>query len=47
MELLTHLNVDRGITVILVTHEDDVATYARRTIHVRDGLIASDETNPA
>ena len=47
MELLTRLNVDRGITVILVTHEDDVATYARRTIHVRDGLIASDETKPA
>ncbi|PTX95133.1 macrolide ABC transporter ATP-binding protein [Spartobacteria bacterium LR76] len=47
MELLTRLNVDRGITVILVTHEDDVATYARRIIHVRDGLIASDETKPS
>ncbi len=47
MELLTRLNSDRGITVILVTHEDDVAAYARRTIHVRDGLIASDEIRPS
>ena len=45
MELLTRLNTDHGITVILVTHEDEVAAYARRIIHVRDGLIASDETN--
>jgi putative ABC transport system ATP-binding protein len=42
MELLTRLNTERGITILLVTHEDDVSTYARRTIHVRDGLIASD-----
>jgi len=45
MELLTLLNIDHGITVILVTHEDDVAAYARRIIHVRDGLIFSDEPN--
>lgn len=43
MNLLVRLNSERGITVLLVTHEDDVAAYARRTIHVRDGLIASDE----
>lgn len=43
MKLLVRLNAERGITVLLVTHEDDVAAYARRTIHVRDGLIASDE----
>ena len=46
MQLLTRLNTERGITVILVTHEDEVATYARRTITVRDGLIASDDTRP-
>jgi len=44
MHLLTRLNADRGITVILVTHEDEVATHARRIIHVRDGLIDSDQT---
>ena len=44
MELLTRLNTERGITVLLVTHEDHVASFARRTIHVRDGLIASDES---
>ena len=44
MELLVRLNTDRGITVLLVTHEDDVAAYARRTIQVHDGLILSDQT---
>jgi putative ABC transport system ATP-binding protein len=43
MKLLVKLNSERGITVLLVTHEEDVAAYARRTIHVRDGVIASDE----
>lgn len=42
MNLLVRLNEERGITVVLVTHEDEVATFARRTIHVRDGLIDSD-----
>jgi putative ABC transport system ATP-binding protein len=46
MELLTRMNAERGITVVLVTHEDDVATYARRIIHVKDGLIDSDQTKP-
>jgi len=42
MDLLTRLNVERGITVIMVTHEDDVAAFARRVVRVRDGLIESD-----
>ena len=42
MELLTELNRDQGITVIMVTHEPDMAAYARRTIHFVDGVIASD-----
>ena len=46
MELLCRLNEDLGITVIMVTHEDDVARYAKRIIHVRDGLIGSDVANP-
>lgn len=45
MQLLRHLNDDLGITVIMVTHEDDVAQSAKRIVHVRDGLIASDEKN--
>ena len=33
----------RGNTIILVTHERDIAAHARRTVHLRDGLIESDE----
>jgi putative ABC transport system ATP-binding protein len=42
MDLLRNLNDVRGITILMVTHEDDVATCARRTVTVRDGLIESD-----
>ncbi|MEM1246654.1 MAG: ABC transporter ATP-binding protein [Acidobacteriota bacterium] len=42
MERIVELNHVRGITVILVTHEPEMAEYARRVITVRDGLIASD-----
>jgi putative ABC transport system ATP-binding protein len=44
MDLLRKLNSDRSISIIMVTHEDEVAACARRIIHVRDGLISSDET---
>jgi putative ABC transport system ATP-binding protein len=33
----------RGHTIILVTHERDIAAHARRTIHLRDGVVESDE----
>ena len=46
MELLSRLNVDHGITVLMVTHEPDMATYARRLVHFVDGLIDSDAPNP-
>lgn len=39
MELLQSFNRDKGITIIMVTHEDDMASFASRTIHFRDGLI--------
>ena len=42
MQLLHHLNAELGISIIIVTHEDHVAAYARRIIHVMDGLIESD-----
>jgi putative ABC transport system ATP-binding protein len=44
MELLTRLNRDRGITVLVVTHADDVAACAKRTVLIKDGLIESDLT---
>jgi putative ABC transport system ATP-binding protein len=45
MELLCKLNRDLGITVLMVTHEDDVAAYAKRIVRVVDGLIESDVLN--
>jgi len=42
MELLTELNRD-GITILLVTHEPDMAAYARTIVHFRDGLIERTE----
>jgi putative ABC transport system ATP-binding protein len=45
MGLLCELNSQRGISVIMVTHEDEVAGYAKRIVRVKDGLIASDKTN--
>ena len=45
MDLITSLNRDQGITVIMVTHEADIAAYARRVIGFVDGRIASDVMN--
>ncbi len=45
MDLLIFLNRDRGITIIMVTHEADMAAYAKRIVHFRDGLIESDQRN--
>lgn len=42
MTLFQRLNREQGITVVLVTHEPDVAAYARRRIVLRDGLIIED-----
>lgn len=41
MDILTRLNLEQGITIVMVTHESDMAAYARRTIHFRDGLVVS------
>lgn len=42
MELLTRLNHEQGITVLMVTHEPDMAAYARRVVRFVDGQVASD-----
>ena len=43
MEILTDLNRKERVTVFVVTHEPDIAAYADRIIHIKDGLIFSDE----
>jgi len=46
MDLLVTLNRERGITIVMVTHEADMAAYARRIVQFIDGLVASDQPNP-
>jgi putative ABC transport system ATP-binding protein len=43
MDLLTNLNREQGITIIMVTHEADMAAYAQRIVRFLDGRIAADE----
>ena len=45
MELITRLNRELGITVLMVTHEAEMAAYARRVVHFKDGLVESDSRN--
>lgn len=42
MELIRDLNEERGMTVIVVTHDPAIARYARRTIHIFDGEIGNE-----
>ncbi len=44
MELFQKLNSESGITIILVTHEEDIAAYSRRTIRFLDGHLVSDKS---
>jgi putative ABC transport system ATP-binding protein len=44
MDLLTEFNRESGTTVLMVTHEPDMAAFARTIVHFRDGLIESIET---
>ena len=46
MELIWRLNRERGITVLMVTHEADMAAYARRIVRFVDGVVDSDAPNP-
>src|SRR5881628_2114513 len=43
MEILQRLNRDKGITIILITHEHDIAEYGHRVITFRDGRVVSDQ----
>jgi putative ABC transport system ATP-binding protein len=47
MELVTRLNSEQGITVIMVTHEANIAAYAHRKIQFRDGRLETDEREAA
>jgi putative ABC transport system ATP-binding protein len=45
MVFLQNLNREKGITLVMVTHEHDIAAYASRIIHMKDGRVISDEMN--
>jgi len=46
MELLSRLNQEHGITIMMVTHEPDMALYAKRIVRFVDGLLDTDTINP-
>jgi putative ABC transport system ATP-binding protein len=43
MDIFTRLNEEKNITLVMVTHEPDLACYARRRIYIRDGKIIKEE----
>ena len=43
MNILKELNQKNGITIVLVTHEKDVAAYGSRLIQMKDGVVQTDE----
>jgi putative ABC transport system ATP-binding protein len=45
MRILDRLNTERGVAVVLVTHEPDIAAHARRIVSLRDGRVDRDEAN--
>lgn len=45
MDLLVRMNQERGITILMVTHEQEMARYAHRVVTFRDGRIISDDVN--
>jgi len=47
MRFLQNLNREKGLTLVMVTHEHDIAAYATRILHMKDGYLLSDELNPS
>jgi putative ABC transport system ATP-binding protein len=47
MRLLATLNAERGRTIVLITHEQDIARFAKRVVELRDGRITRDERTAA
>ena len=47
LRLLTQLNQEQGLTIVMVTHEADIAAIAQREVHFLDGRIATDNTRGA
>jgi len=47
MRLLSTLNVEQGRTIVLITHEQDIARFARRVVELRDGRVVRDEQTAA
>jgi putative ABC transport system ATP-binding protein len=45
MDLLTMFNNERGITIVMVTHDANMANYAKRVVHFLDGVIENDRQN--
>jgi putative ABC transport system ATP-binding protein len=46
MRIFQELNEQRGITILLVTHEQDIAEHCRRIVRLQDGQVVSDEPVP-
>ncbi|MCK5213579.1 MAG: macrolide ABC transporter ATP-binding protein, partial [Dehalococcoidia bacterium] len=44
MDMLVALHKEQGNTLIMITHEPDMASYCERIIHLKDGLVQSEET---
>jgi putative ABC transport system ATP-binding protein len=47
MGIFQRLNQDFGITIIMITHEPDIASFAKRKILFKDGSVVSDQKNPS
>jgi putative ABC transport system ATP-binding protein len=45
MEIFARLRRERGLTIVVITHERDIAAYGTRTVDFRDGLVVSDTQN--
>jgi ABC-type lipoprotein export system ATPase subunit len=45
MQLVKKLNEEKGVTIIMVTHDQRLAAEARRTVHMLDGMIVSETVN--